>query len=230
VGVAAATGSEVLPAHIRGNALKALLLTVLIAAVFPAGASAEVYKYQDRAGRIYLTDQPMRGEGYRLLEVFRLPGAQRPSTSGSAWKQLERRRVRFSPAIRAVAAENRLRPELLHAVVRAESAYDPDAVSRKGAVGLMQLMPATAERYGVDDRQDPEQNLRGGAAYLNDLLEMFDEDLRLALAAYNAGENAVIRHGRRIPPYEETQTYVGKVLRFYEEYLNAAEAGKLASK
>lgn len=214
----------------RGTALKVFLLTVLIAAMLPVAASAEVYKYRDRTGRIYLTDQPMRGDGYRLLEVFRLPGVQRPAGAGGAWKQLESRRARFSPAIRAVAAENRLRPELVHAVVRAESAYDPDAVSRKGAVGLMQLMPATAERYGVRDRHDPEQNLRGGAAYLSDLLELFDEDLRLALAAYNAGENAVIRHGRRIPPYEETRTYVGRVLRFYEEYLNAAEAGKLASK
>ncbi len=82
----------------------------------------------------------------------------------------------------------------------------------------MQLMPATAQRYGVRNRHDPAANLSGGTRYLRDLLQMFDDDLSLALAAYNAGENAVIRHGRKIPPYEETQTYVRRVLQYYERY------------
>ena len=99
--------------------------------------------------------------------------------------------------------------------MRAESAYRADAVSSKGAVGLMQLMPATAERYGVRNRRDPAQNLSGGSQYLRDLLVMFDNDLQLALAAYNAGENAVIRYGHKIPPYAETQGYVRKVIGFY---------------
>ena len=102
-------------------------------------------------------------------------------------------------------------------MVRAESAYRSDAVSSKGAVGLMQLMPGTAERYGVTDRRDPAQNLRGGTEYLRDLLQMFDNDLQLALAAYNAGENAVIKYGNQIPPYNETQNYVRKVIRFYQK-------------
>jgi soluble lytic murein transglycosylase-like protein len=85
----------------------------------------------------------------------------------------------------------------------------------------MQLMPATAERYGVDNRTDPAQNLRGGSEYLRDLLEMFDKDLQLALAAYNAGENAVIRYGNRIPPYAETQDYVRKVIGFYNAMKSA---------
>lgn len=119
--------------------------------------------------------------------------------------------------IESVAEETLLRPELLHAVIRAESAYDPDAVSSKGAVGLMQLMPATAKRYGVTNRNDPKQNLRGGASYLKDLLVMFDFDLKLAVAAYNAGENAVIRSGNKIPNYRETQNYVAKVMRFYRQ-------------
>jgi soluble lytic murein transglycosylase-like protein len=82
----------------------------------------------------------------------------------------------------------------------------------------MQLMPATAERYGVRDRKDPNANVTGGTRYLKDLLGMFDNDLVLALAAYNAGENAVIKHGRQIPPYAETQTYVRRVLKFYNDY------------
>ena len=106
-------------------------------------------------------------------------------------------------------------------MVTAESAYDPVAVSSAGAVGLMQLMPGTAERYGVRNRRDPRQNVLGGVRYLRDLLVQFD-DLTLALAAYNAGENAVIRYGNRIPPYPETQNYVRKVLTFYRDYRRAS--------
>ena len=102
-------------------------------------------------------------------------------------------------------------------MVRAESAYDPDAVSSAGAVGLMQLMPETARRYGVSDRRDPDANVLAGASYLRDLIAEFEQDLELALAAYNAGENAVRSYGNRIPPYPETQGYVRKVLRYYAE-------------
>ncbi|MEE9552534.1 MAG: lytic transglycosylase domain-containing protein, partial [Gammaproteobacteria bacterium] len=105
-----------------------------------------------------------------------------------------------------------------HAVITAESAYDPRAVSRAGAVGLMQLMPATAKRYGVKNRLNPRENIYGGTRYLRDLLIMFDNNLLLALAAYNAGENAVKNHGNRIPPYKETQTYVRKVINYYKKY------------
>jgi soluble lytic murein transglycosylase-like protein len=118
--------------------------------------------------------------------------------------------------IEKVAKELRLHPGLLHAMVRIESAYNPRAVSRKGAQGLMQLMPGTASRYGVVDRYDPRQNLEGGARYLSDLLKEFEYDIRLALAAYNAGENAVRRYGNTIPPFAETLNYVDKVLGEYE--------------
>jgi soluble lytic murein transglycosylase-like protein len=103
-------------------------------------------------------------------------------------------------------------------VITAESAYDPDAVSSAGAVGLMQLMPGTAQRYGVANRRDPVANVAGGTRYLRDLLEMFDQNLVLAIAAYNAGENAVLEYGRRIPPYKETETYVRRVLKYYNDY------------
>jgi soluble lytic murein transglycosylase-like protein len=117
--------------------------------------------------------------------------------------------------IRKVAKKAKLSPELLHAVIQAESSYNPKAKSSAGAVGLMQLMPGTASRYGVTNIWDPSQNLEGGARYLRDLLDMFKNNLRLALAAYNAGENAVKKYGNRIPPYPETQKYVRKVLDFY---------------
>jgi soluble lytic murein transglycosylase-like protein len=103
-------------------------------------------------------------------------------------------------------------------VITAESAYDPEAISRTGAIGLMQLMPGTARRYGVANRRNPEDNISGGARYLVDLLKMFNNNLQLALAAYNAGENAVKEYGNKIPPYKETQNYVRKVLEYYNQY------------
>jgi soluble lytic murein transglycosylase-like protein len=107
---------------------------------------------------------------------------------------------------------------LLHAVISVESGYNARAVSKRGAAGLMQLMPETARRFGVADVFDPADNVRAGAQYLIALLKLFDNDLRLALAAYNAGEGAVIKYGRRIPPYRETAAYVPRVVGFYEKF------------
>jgi soluble lytic murein transglycosylase-like protein len=121
--------------------------------------------------------------------------------------------ARWSPLIERVAREEGLNPALIQALVQTESAHQPDAVSPQGAVGLMQLMPETAERFGLPRgvRHHPEPNLRAGMRYLKGLLNTFDQDVALALAAYNAGEGAVARYGRRIPPYPETQTYVRRV-------------------
>lgn len=123
---------------------------------------------------------------------------------------------RWGPLVDRVAREEGLDPALAHAVVAAESAYDPAAISPKRASGLMQLMPATAERFGLSRERifEPEANLRAGVRYLKWLLARFDRDLTLAIAGYNAGEGAVERHGRRVPPYAETQTYVRRVVRF----------------
>ena len=109
---------------------------------------------------------------------------------------------------------------LLHAVIAVESGYNPQAVSAKGAVGLMQLMPNTARRYGTGNMRDPQQNLLAGASYLRDLLKRFNNDVSLALAAYNAGENAVLRSGGRIPSNPETTAYVPKVLAVYRKLEN----------
>lgn len=192
----------------RGSA--ALLMAICLLAGGTAGA--DVYKYRDAYGRIHLTDQPMSGN-VQLLKIYRLGGSRGGASNSDA--ELRQRRRTWAPLIERVAREQQLHPELLHAVVRVESAYDPKAVSSKGAVGLMQLMPATAARFGVSDREDPQQNLKAGARYLRELLGMFDNDLTLALAAYNAGENAVIRYGNRVPPFPETRDYVRKVQSLY---------------
>lgn len=125
---------------------------------------------------------------------------------------LDERRTAFTPLIEEQARRHGIRADLVHAVIRAESAYRPDAVSSKGAVGLMQLMPETAARYGVTDRTDPGQSIAAGAAYLQDLKRRYAGDLELVLAAYNAGEAAVDHYNRRVPPYPETRAYVRRVL------------------
>ena len=185
-----------------------------------AADSGQVLKYQDADGHIHYTDTPMRGEEYRLL----WRSAPDPATTRFSMEDYWRNRAAFTSLINDAAERVRLHPELLHAVVQAESAYDPDAYSRAGAVGLMQLMPGTAERYGVGNSWDPAENVDGGARYLRDLIERFDQDLRLALAAYNAGENAVVKHGNAIPPYPETQRYVEKVLANLERNRKQAAA------
>lgn len=123
----------------------------------------------------------------------------------------------FDKHIHAAAAETKVDPGLIKAVISVESGYNPMARSPKGAMGLMQLMPDTARRYGVKDIRDPRENIHGGARYLRDLMAMFGNDLKLVLAAYNAGEEAVMKYGRRIPPFAETTAYVPKVLSRYKQ-------------
>ena len=188
-------------------ALGALLVLV------PFLAGADIYKYVDGHGQVHLTDRPDHGGYRRLVKTWK-----GWSEAKLNFKDLFKNRQKYSPTIAEAAKVHRLPPALLHAVITAESAYNPDAVSTAGAVGLMQLMPGTAERYGVRNRRDPTANVSGGTQYLRDLLIMFDDNLVLALAAYNAGENAVINNGRRIPPYKETEVYVQRVLKYYNDY------------
>ena len=125
----------------------------------------------------------------------------------------------FAKLIDVAARDAALDPALVHAVISIESAYNPTARSPKGALGLMQVMPATAARYGVrDPGRSPAANLKAGTLYLSDLMQLFDSRIELVLAAYNAGENAVLRYGQRIPPYRETQQYVPAVLARYREW------------
>ena len=195
-------------------------LTLLL----PAAVQSEIYKYKDREGRIYLTDKPMKGKSFTLLKRFNFGSSRSAATPAGSLAAMNKRREKLTPLIEQVAAESSLNPELLHAVIRAESAYNARAVSRKGAVGLMQLMPETARQYGVNDRYDPMENLAGGARYLQDLLARYDNNLELSLAAYNAGETAVAKYGNQVPPYPETVNYVEKVMRFY-----ATDAGRVTS-
>jgi soluble lytic murein transglycosylase-like protein len=133
----------------------------------------------------------------------------------------------YAPEVEQAARKEALDPALVHALIHVESRHRADALSPKGAVGLMQVLPETAERFGRFRLTQPEDNLRAGTRYLRKLMNQFDQRLDLALAAYNAGENAVIRHGFRIPPYSETRQYVPAVLRQYEQLKPAAPTAPL---
>ncbi|AGK47354.1 transglycosylase SLT domain protein [Burkholderia thailandensis MSMB121] len=141
---------------------------------------------------------------------------------GPAGPQPAAHGARYDALIDAVARQFELDARLLHAMIETESRYDADARSPKGAVGLMQVMPETGRRFGFTDLADPDTNLRAGATYLKWLLKTFDDNLELAVAGYNAGEGAVMKAGRKIPPYRETQLYVRAVLKRYRSPGEAA--------
>ncbi len=178
---------------------------ILAGLLIPTEALADIYKFVDTDGRVYYTDTPKHGLYKRIIRT-------RPQSYSKAVPFIGVNKQRFADLIADAANRHQVDVKLLHAVIQAESAYDAAAISSAGAVGLMQLMPDTARRYGVVNRNDPVQNIDGGTHYLKDLLRMFDSNLNLAVAAYNAGENAVIRYNHSIPPYPETQNYVKTVL------------------
>ena len=202
-------------AVLSGNVLRAMAYCLAAACLAdPAVSNANIYSFKDENGITHFSNMPHLDRRYKL--VYRIPtaGQFRPNAwSASAPTAIDISRL--VPMINDAARAQGLDPRLVHAVIRAESGYNANAVSSKGAVGLMQLIPATAQRYGVQDSYDPGQNIQGGTRYLRDLMKMFNGNLELAIAGYNAGENAVIRAGNRIPPYPETMAYVPKVLSFY---------------
>jgi hypothetical protein len=183
----------------------------------PKVSRGAVYRFT-RDGVTHYTNRPPAGGGAKVLFTYIETCFACSLSPGLDFNSVGLNLTAYASEIAAAAARNGVEEALVRAVIHAESAFNPNAVSRAGAQGLMQLMPATARRYAVRDAFDPGQNIRGGTLYLRDLLDMFDNDIELAVAAYNAGENAVIRHGRRIPPYRETQAYVPKVMNLYNKF------------
>lgn len=197
------------------------LLLPMLATILPMAALAggDIYGFVDENGVERFSNVPddLR---YRLVLSERLAPARTALNVPRGVFALPYEQRPFHDAIRDVSRSTGVELALLHAVISVESGYREQAVSPKGAAGLMQLMPATARRYGLCNRFDPAGNIQAGARYLRDLLALFNNDVEIALAAYNAGENAVLRHGRRIPPYGETRRYVPLVLAHYHR-LNA---------
>ena len=185
---------------------------VLVAAAAGQVAHADIYSFVDDSGVTHFSNVPVDGRYHLLLAE----PAEAPPAQPGKWLA---KSTDYDPLIERAARAAALRPELVRAVIVVESAFNPRAVSKHGALGLMQLKPSTARRYGVSNAFDPEQNITAGAHYLRDLLARFGNDLELTLAAYNAGEEAVERYGRSIPPFSETRHYVPTVLRVYRKLL-----------
>ena len=194
-----------------------ILFLGTVAALASASVRADVYGFVE-GGRVAVifSDTPPADSRYKLFKRGVI--GEQPGGEGL-------QPTKYGDHVLAAARETHVDPALIHAVITVESGYNPAARSSAGAVGLMQLMPGTAKHYGVKDRLDPAQSIRGGARYLRDLKIMFDDDLQLVLAAYNAGEEAVMKYGRRIPPFRETAAYVPKVLNYYRKFRPATSGG-----
>ena len=180
---------------------------------------ADLYVYSDSSGSILVTHYTLAKKGLTLLSIYR---SSPPHRDGLSYN-----RKSFADEIQNASIKYGVEENLIRAVIKAESDYDPYAISSAGAQGLMQLMPETAMRMGVEDSFNPTQNIDGGVRYLMELQRMF-EDSRLAIAAYHAGENNVTAYGD-IPPIPATQTYVSRVLHYYDQYKNGATSSSTRS-
>ncbi len=195
--------------------LAALVLPVML---LPGLAAADIYSYTDEDGVTHFTNKPTGDGKYKLY----LKSSERAGQKGHVAVFLPSDRsadrfTRYDTWIRQAATLYQIPEELVRAVIKVESDFDPRAVSPAGAVGLMQLMPETAMRMQVRDIHDPRENIFGGVRFLRVLANAFNGDITLTIAGYNAGEAAVVKYGG-IPPYQETQGYVTRVLSFYGRY------------
>jgi soluble lytic murein transglycosylase-like protein len=186
-----------------------------------ADSGTRIYKYKDSKGVTSFSDQTPVGRPYT---IFRVQCFACDPASKVNWNKIGLNLSDFSSIINRVAKKHGVDPALIRALIHAESGFNPSAISKQGAQGLMQLMPATARQLGVRDAMDARQNITGGVTYLAQLLKQFDGDIRLASAAYNAGPNAVKKYAG-VPPYAETRTYVKRVKILHKRYQAALKVG-----
>lgn len=196
--------------------LKYAMAAIAVCTAAICSASPPIYKYVDADGVAHFTDKP----DSRRYELFDLTPKGLTRSGDHYDPRLLARAAQYDAIIEPEAKSAGVEPNLLRAVIVVESGFNSSAVSKRGAVGLMQLMPATATRFGVSNRYDPRQNVRGGAQYLSFLINRFHQNVRLALAAFNAGEDAVDRSSGQIPPFVETLEYVPKVLKIYQTLID----------
>jgi soluble lytic murein transglycosylase-like protein len=189
--------------------------TLLLAADMAMAAALYVYELPD--GSRLVSDHALNNKHYRLVRTGRDTRGLGQLVASRDSQLFRAKPDAYDHLIRQAAEENQLDFALVKAIMHVESAFNPYAVSHKGALGLMQLLPETARRYGTYDVYDPQENIRAATRYLKDLNAMFNNKQALVIAAYNAGENAVARY-KGIPPYQETQLYVRKVLKYKRHY------------
>ena len=183
----------------------------MFCAMTPALAQAQIYAWRDASGHLVLSDRPKDPSA----RTYAVAAPEAAGTTGAGFRvtkaAFSRRASEYDDLIVEHSTRHELDPNFVRAVIQAESAFNPRARSPKGAMGLMQLMPQTARAYGVFDPYNASENIRAGVAYLKSLLVRFDQNISLALAAYNAGPAAVEKYGRTVPPYRETRDYVAKI-------------------
>lgn len=191
---------------------------ILLVALFPAmpAAASDIYKYEDDEGVLHFSDAPT---DHRFKIFMRDIKKDRQLRTSFRLTRCAGNPAEFDPIINSCALQYGVDKSLVKAVIHAESGYDPNAVSAKGASGLMQLMPQTAKSLKVANSFDPADNIRGGVRYLKFLLDTFRGDVTLALAAYNAGLSRVAQYNG-VPPYEETRNYVARVMQYRKSYQN----------
>jgi membrane-bound lytic murein transglycosylase MltF len=205
----------------RLTALNVRIITALLAcwALFPQSLQAEIYSYVDKDGVAHFTNTPTSNKyssrKYRYIgnefSRIRFMSISRPFTQINC--------NQYDDIIRKASNQHGIKYELVKAIIHAESSFNPNAVSPAGACGLMQLMPENIEKFNVSDPFDPHENIMAGTKFFRQLLDRYDSDLKLTLAAYNAGPGAVDQY-RGIPPYPETKDYVYRVLHYYNNYKN----------
>ena len=187
------------------TSVRASVLAAVFVTAVPAFAHAQIYAWRDGGGNLVLSNS--RNEAGATSYAV----SDRPTSFRTTRRPVSRRAAEFESLIVEHSANHAVNADLVRAVIQAESAFNPRARSPKGAMGLMQLMPATAAEYKVSDAYDPAQNIRAGVAYLKSLLTRFSNNVELALAAYNAGPAAVKKYGDTVPPYRETRDYIARI-------------------
>ena len=203
------------------------LIAVSMLLVLACPVFAQFYSYRDADGKLHITDKPIKKKGYKLVKEYLPPSMREARKAQKKERRLSQRARQPSSAkfvlseaqiaglVEPIARSMKVDPELVKAVIQIESGRNARIKSNKGAMGLMQLIPETADRFGVKNPWDPRQNVRGGIAYLRYLLGYFEGNVDHVLAAYNAGENAVDKYGG-IPPYKETRNYLKKIRKIYD--------------
>jgi len=210
------------PDGIVNREFKLLLLMGTLIAGIAVSAHADIYQYVDDNGGVHFTNVPTGSKGNRPAKAYREQKKQSPLTAAVAQPAGDGRRndprdvvpASYLNIINRACSRFGVDPSLVHAIVKVESDFNPYAISRKGAMGLMQLMPQTADTMNVRNTFSPDENVEGGVKYLRYLLDRYEGNITLALAAYNAGETAVKKWGT-IPPFKETQEYVKKIMHIY---------------
>jgi soluble lytic murein transglycosylase-like protein len=192
------------------------LFACILCALFAQQANAQVYTGVSAEGSVVLSNNEDETANTLLIEAEKIATVVSPVVP-EVPAFFSKVPVDFLPFIQEASATYKIPSALIHAVILVESNYNPRAYSPKGAQGLMQLMPATAKRFGNSNSWDPRQNILTGSKYLRWLLDYFGDDLELTIAAYNAGEGAVMQAGRKIPKFSETEKYVPKVLSIYNK-------------